>query len=243
MNNLLNVLKGILRTFIVASVIGTCNLCAVDSVSNIEKEASILEIDVYTITLILRVPQVKDNTTSNGYRKYQNQRIKGNMYVKWMSDGTYQLDFGNLENHTFKVGGYRVRYKGYEDSNVVYPRFNYIGSNKTDKFKTPCLCFYLELEPSYAIGGNNEDNSFYILVAGSGSSVFKNQDGYRVAKTFSGYVTGTQGCGCSAYSHKSPTRSAGIDGPTDRVDDVVATYGRWKAKWDGRITYSATATR
>ena len=44
MNNLLNVLKGIIRTCIVASVIGTGNLCAVDSVSNIEKEASILEI-------------------------------------------------------------------------------------------------------------------------------------------------------------------------------------------------------
>ena len=243
MERLLNVIKGILRTSIVASVICTGNLCAVDYVSNIEEEASILEIDKYTITFILRVPQVKDNTTSNGYRKYQNQKIKGNMYVKWMSDGTYQLDFGNLENYTFKVGGARVSYKGYEDRNVIYTRYNYIGSNRTNKFKTPCICFYLGLEPSYAKSSINEDNSFYIMVAGSGNSRVDNKFGYRFAKNLSGYVSGTQGCGCRDYSHKSPTRSAGIDGPTEIADDVVATYGRWKAKWDGRVTYSAAATR
>ena len=197
--------------------------------------SAVVAIDIYSFSLNLKVPQVLNNTKSLGYRKYQTQRIKGDMYIKWMDDGSYAIEFGNLKNSRFKVNGAYVTYKGYEDKEVVYTRYNYIGSNKTDAFKTPCLCFYLELEPSYAKGGNTEDNSFYILLAGTGSSTFKGKFGSRIATRLHGYAAGTQGCGCAAYSHKSPTRNATIVGPMDGVSDVVATFGSWSAKWTRRM--------
>jgi len=202
-----------------------------------EEDASstVVAIDIYSFCLNLKVPQVLDNTKSLGYRKYQTQRIKGDMYIKWLDDGSFAIEFGNLKNSRFKVNGAYVTYKGYEDSDVVYTRYNYIGSNKTEAFRTPCLCFYLELEPSYAKGGNTEDNSFYVLLAGTGSSSFKRTYGSRIATRFHGYAAGTQGCGCAAYSHKSPTRNATIVGPMDGVSDVVATYGTWSATWKRRM--------
>jgi hypothetical protein len=200
-----------------------------------DASSSVVAIDIYSFCLNLKVPQVLDNTKSLGYRKYQTQRIKGDMYIKWLDDGSFAIEFGNLKNSRFKVNGAYVTYKGYEDKEVVYTRYNYIGSNKTDAFKTPCLCFYLELEPSYAKGSNTEDNSFYILLAGTGSSTFKGKFGSRIATRLHGYAAGTQGCGCAAYSHKSPTRNATIVGPMDGVSDVVATFGSWSAKWTRRM--------
>lgn len=200
-----------------------------------DASSSVVAIDIYSFCLNLRVPQVLVNTKSLGYRKYQIQRIKGDMYIKWLDDGSFAIEFGNLKNSRFKVNGAYVTYKGYEDKEVVYTRYNYIGSNKTDAFKTPCLCFYLELEPSYAKGGNTEDNSFYILLAGTGRSTFKGKFGSRIATRLHGYAAGTQGCGCAAYSHKSPTRNATIVGPMDGVSDVVATFGSWSAKWTRRM--------
>ena len=199
--------------------------------------------DVYSLTLTMRVPQVFDNTKSTGYRKYVTQRIRGEMHVNWQSDGTFTLSFANLVNSNFKVGGANVKYTGYEDRDMFYTRYNYIGSNKTGAFKTPCICFFLELEPSYAIGGNNEDNSFYLMLSGSGSSKFSLYDNWRIARKFSGHVSGTQGCGCSAYTHKSPTRRATFYGGTGGVDDVVATYGKWQAAWKKRIEVSAVLSR
>ena len=200
-----------------------------------EESLTVLATDTYSFVLNLKVPQVLDNTKSLGYRKYKTQKITGDMYVKWLADGTFAIEFGNLVNSKFTVNGAKVTYKGYEDRNVVYTRFNYIGSNKTDVFKTPCLCFYLELEPSYAKGVNSEDNSFYVLLSGSGNSKFDKTYGSRIATKFTGYASGTQGCGCKAYSHKSPTRSATIVGPMDDVSDVVATFGTWNARWKSRM--------
>lgn len=199
--------------------------------------------DVYDFTLRLQVPQVLNNTQSLGFRKYQSQTIRGVMYIKWLSGGGFKIDFSDLENSKFKIRGSRVRYIGYEDRAVVYSRYNYIGSNNTELFKTPAICFYLELEPNYAIGGNNEDNSFYVLLAGKGTSRFYKNLGSRIAKKFKGYAAGTQGCGCSAYSHKSPTRNATVCGPMDEVSDVVATFGQWSAKWKNRIVCSAIHCR
>lgn len=202
--------------------------------------ASVLATDVYSFHLRLRVPQVLNNTTSRGVRKYKPQTIKGLMYIKWLSNGSFKIEFEDLYNKNFKVGGSNVRYTGYEDRNIVYTRYNYIGNNATESFKTPCICFYLELEPSYAIGGNNEDNSFYVLLAGKGSSTFQSKLGSRIAKRFSGYASGTQGCGCSAYTHKSPTRVATICGPMDTVSDVVSTWGSWTAKFKNRVSCGGT---
>lgn len=205
-----------------------------------EETASVLATDVYDFYLRLHVPQVLNNTTSRGVRKYKPQTIKGLMYIKWLSNGSFKIEFEDLYNKNFKVGGSNVRYTGYEDRNIVYTRYNYIGDNATESFKTPCLCFYLELEPSYAIGGNNEDNSFYVLLAGKGSSAFQSKIGGRIAKKFTGYASGTQGCGCSAYTHKSPTRVATICGPMDTVSDVVSTWGSWTARFKNRVSCGGT---
>ena len=196
-----------------------------------EDSSTVIAVDTYSFCLSLKVPQVLDNTKSLGHRKYQSQRIKGEMYIKWLDDGAFSIEFGNLRNSSFKVSGAYVTYTGYEGKNVVCSRFNYIGNNKIEVFKTPCLCFYLELLPSYAKGGNTEDNSFYVLLAGTGDSKFKSKYGSRIATRIRGYAAGTQGCGCSAYSHKSPTRNATVVGPMDGISDVVATFGTWSAKW------------
>ena len=198
------------------------------------KEVTPVAVDTYILNLSLKVPQVLSNTNSKGYRKYKNQLIKGNMYIIWMSDGNFKIEFSGLENQNFKVGGKKVTYIGTEVINVVSSRFNWIGSNKTDVFKTPCLSFYLELEPSYAQGGNTEDNSFYLMMAGMGVSSYRANYKSRIAYSLSGYASGTQGCGCSEYEHKSPTRTAKIYGPSDSPEDVVATFGKWSAKWKGR---------
>lgn len=191
--------------------------------------------DIYNITLRLKVPQVFNNSTSEGYRRFKNQTIKGEMHIVWQADGNFHLEFSGLENRHFKVGGKNVTYTGREDRDVVYSRLAWIGDNKKDLFKTPTLCFYLELEPSYAIGGNTEDNSFYVLLSGSGTSA-KIEEDIRIARRFSGTVAGTQGCGCHAYGHLSPTRRGDIYGPSEIPDDVVPSYGQWQAIWKRRET-------
>lgn len=201
-----------------------------------EAEASVVAEDIYRFSLRLKVPQVFANTLSQGYRKYQKQRISGYLHIQWRDDDTVSIAFSGLENQKFKVGNVKVSYTGYEANDVTPTRYNYIGHNRTQKFTTPCLAFFLELEPSYAIGGNNEDNSFYVLCAGYGSSKQKQGIGCRVATRLRGYAAGTQGCGCSAYAHKSPTREASMCGPSSsRVTDVVATWGNWTAKWMRRV--------
>ena len=204
-----------------------------------EQKASVVATDIYTLEMYLQVPQVLDNTTSQGSRKYKRQKIKGNMYVVWLDNGSYELLFENLVNTKFKVGGKEVTYAGYEGYASIPRSYTYIGSNKSGKFKTPCMSFHLELEPSYAIGGNNEDNSFYLQLSGSGgSTISSSTGGYRVAKRISGYCAGTQGCGCSAYSHLSPTRTASKEGPSCNATDIVATWGTWRARWKGRVSGS-----
>lgn len=214
-----------------AKAFASSNNCMVP----IQEDSAIVATDIYDLSLRLKVPQVVNNSLSTGSRKFQNQTIRGQLYVQWRENGRYTLDFGNLENKNFKVGKVNVKYTGYEDSEVVYPRFNYIGNNATETFRTPCICFYLELEPSYAIGGNSEDNSFFLLLSGKGTSTVKSKIGSRIASNFHGYVTGTQGCGCYAYGHKSPTRVASMYGPSEVVEDVVPTFGTWDARWKKRV--------
>lgn len=226
-------MKSLLKCLL--TVVLLASSTAIASAEDDYYDSTILAVDTYSFVLNLKVPQVIGNTKSLGYRKYQIQRIKGYMLIKWLSDGTFAIEFDNLRNTKFKVNGEYVTYKGYEGRSVIYTRFNYIGNNKTEVFMTPCLCFYLELEPSYAKGGNNEDNSFYVLLSGTGNSAFKCSYRSRIATRLRGYASGTQGCGCAAYSHKSPTRGASVDGPIDEVSDVVATFGTWTAIWKSRM--------
>jgi hypothetical protein len=70
------------------------------------------------------------------------------------------------------------------------------------------------------------------MFVGKGKSLLK--WGPRIATKFKGYVVGTQGCSCADYGHKSPTRIGTINGPSDTIDDVAATFGNWSAKWIGQ---------
>lgn len=191
-------------------------------------------VDEYNFKMTLQVPQVLDNTTSRGYRTYKPQNIGGPMYIVWLDNGSFTVKFGTLVNANFKVGGSNVTYQAEEMPDIVYPRYVYIGNNKKNTFVKPCICFYAQFEPSYAIGEPGEDDSFSLMFAGRGASGFKRSINARVATRFTGYAAGMQGCGCADYGHKSPTRDAGLAGPTDYVNDVVASYGTWRAIWKRR---------
>ena len=134
--------------------------------------------------------------------------------------------FNNLVNKTHKLSnGNNVTYKALVDYDARFPRFNAIGNNKTNSFKTASICFALAAEPNYNIGEFDEDTSLYITLAGKGTI-----DSKGVLRKVSGYAAGTLGCGCMAYGHISPTRTIGYYGATDQVDDVAAVYGTWSLK-------------
>ena len=198
-----------------------------------EEVSRVVATDVYTLKISLRVPQVLDNSKSTGVRKVKRQVISGEFHVLWHEDGGYSFETSGLYNRNFKVGGHNVTYTGYAGDGIVYPRFNYIGNNLTGDFRKPCLSVSLVLEPSYAVESVNEDNSFYLVLSGFGSSSLKK--GNRIATSLSGYASGSQGCGCTDYGHKSPTREAGLHGPSETAADVVVTYGTWTMKWKKRL--------
>lgn len=76
--------------------------------------------------------------------------------------------FKNLVNKTHKMSnGVNVSYDAFL-TDVVFPKFNCIGSNKTEEFNIASVCFSIAAEPSYNIGEMNEDNGLYIVLAGKG---------------------------------------------------------------------------
>lgn len=202
--------------------------------------------DVYDFTMRLSVPRVYDNMESLGYRKYQSQNIKGELLITYEEDvGTEKkfpkVEVRNLVNYTHKINGYRITYDcivGGDDSGPT-TRVDLIGDNKKDVFKTASIVFYLDAEPDYSKGGDDEDNSLLVTIAGKGTTsdfTERMYDGtkrkYRLIKRFSGNVSGTLGCGCRAYGHKSPTRIAGAYGPTGFTDDVASVFGSWSATFN-----------
>lgn len=199
------------------------------------EEPTVVAKDEYSFKMSLRVPQVVNNSTSKGKRVYKRQKIYGVMYVEYMADGSYEISFGELHNKNFKVAGQSVRYNTIVMGNDLIPGcFNYVGNNATGMFKQSTLCFSVQMEPSYAIGVPDNDNSIYVTCAARGSTKLHN--GVRIPLRFSGMAAGTQGCSCSAYGHISPTRAASLRGPTDKVEDAAATFGKWTAKWQRRVT-------
>ena len=197
---------------------------------------SVVAVDEYEMTLSLDVPQVLDNMESLGRRVYKKQTIKGLMRVHWLAEGGCSFSFDDFENRSFRTGGGKVTYDVFVDDDRPAPRFAWIGSNATGKFTKPTLTLSVVMDPSYALTDPGEDNSLLITLSGKGTSMVK--DGSRIAKTLSGKVSGTQGCSCYDYGHKSPTRTAGVDGPTEEATDVVSTDGNWKAKWRNRVRFS-----
>ena len=167
-------------------------------------------VDVYDVTISLSVPRVYDNAASLGQRKYQRQKITGEMVVTYDGSGEPSITLRSLVNRTHKISGSCVRYSATECELV---RWHYIGDNKKCLFKTPSVSFYAEIDPSYNISQRvDEDNSLLLTFAGTGSSTLsKSMRGFSGARTINrlhGYATGTLGCGCYAYGHVSPTRIA-----------------------------------
>lgn len=184
--------------------------------------------DVYALTMSLAVPQVFDNTQSAGYRKYQTQKVTGEVKVSYDGNGNMTgISCGTLKNHKFKVGGKNVTYQVFVGET---PSWVYIGSNRKDKFTTPCVMMELECEPSYALKGLTNDSALILVLAGKGSA--KTCKGSVYPYKFSGGVAGTLGCGCADYGHKSPTRKIGFIGPKkDEVSDIAPVYGSFTMKY------------
>lgn len=213
----------------------------------------------YALTLKQQVPRIYDNTTSKGYRKYQSQSIKGYLHLSYPEDGEGRPDIfiTGLVNKTHKIGGSSITYsvRVDNDGEYVWPRINLIGNNKKQEFRTPSVVFYVDAEPSYNKGKDDEDNSLLCTFAGKGtckkrtvqawqSYIYTDSKGkkrtaqklvtlgkFDIISTMKGYNAGTLGCGCTAYGHISPTRKAAALAPSCTVDDVASTFGTWSATY------------
>ena len=226
---------GIGKLGIVLSAMSTTIACSVGYAAYSDGNGSPKTVaeDLYSMTLNLNVPQVSNNSSSAGERRYMSQTVKGEMAFVWREDGSHAFRFGVFENTGFKVGGRPVTYEVVIDREKPLPVFCWIGSNGKGRFRTPTMSFSIVMEPSYAIGDVGEDNSFYLTLSGKGSSSIKG--GSRIANSVRGKAVGTQGCGCSDYGHLSPTREAGIDGPSDGAMDIAATEGTWSIRFRRRV--------
>lgn len=211
-----------------------------------------LFVNEYRLILNQKVPRIYDNTTSEGYRKYQGQRIKGTLYIVYgmnpYSTGRPRIFIKDLVNKTHRLAdGNWVTYNVTVNNHGYGPgpltRVNIIGNNKTDVFDTPSIVFYMDAEPSYNKGEDDEDNSLLITLAGyghcstrkiwvnvrtGGKSYVEEYPSKKIIRMARGYDAGSLGCGCKAYGHKSPTRIASWFDHSGEVDDVAATLGMWR---------------
>ena len=163
----------------------------------------------------LYVPRIYDNMSSNGYRKYQYQTVRGAFQVTPAQGDEPAIEFLWMENATHRVNGQRVTYETESQDGVLW---HGVGSNKTGEFCVRSVVLPLEAMPSYAAGPEpNEDNSLVVTLAGRGTSS---------GKSLHGAVSGQIGCGCYEYGHVSPTRIWG----QDTVVDTAAVYGTWTAR-------------
>ena len=186
-------------------------------------------VDVYNLTAALIVPQVLDNSDSKGRRVYRRQMLKGSLLFSYKDEGDVSLEVQGLSNLTFKVSGACVTYTTSIQPTPIIPLLAYIGDNSKVMFNVATTCFYLEALPSYVSSEPDADNSFYLTFSGRGPTTSGIRHGALLPKTLMGYVAGTQGCGCSCYGHISPTRAAGVYGPTEKVIDVASVFGQWRA--------------
>ena len=140
------------------------------------------------------------------------QKITGRLLVYYdnESKAAEAIELSNLVNLSYKVGGKNVKYKALSDGYIGVPQiWNAIGSNKTLVFTKSSVCFNAELEPSYALGEPNNNNSLILVFSGASTlSTKKLSCGVKIKfpTTVSDHVVGTQGCGCHDYGHVSPTR-------------------------------------
>jgi hypothetical protein len=172
------------------------------------------DIIAYRVKMTLKVPRVYKNTTSQGYRKIQTQKIVGYVVVDKndLESGEPQIKAYGFVNNTHKVGGLKVTYA---DTAAMDVMWRYIGNNRTGVFRNTNVRFFLDLNPSYNIGEDEPDNTLLITLAGRGLS----------EKHIKGNVTGQLGCGCYAYGHVSPTRT--VEG---KVSDITPLSGTFTMK-------------
>lgn len=187
-------------------------------------------VDVYDFKARINVPRVYDNANSEGYRKFQMQTLEGRIEIEYGEEFQPSISLVGLVNKTHKVNGENVTYKCLTNDERLYRRMNFIGSNKTGKFRTPAICIFVEAYPSYAVESQEEDNSLYFVMSGKGSST--TCMGARIPKTIRGNIAGTIGCGCTGYGHISPTRVLGKCGVSELVDDVCPLYGTFIMKYN-----------
>ena len=193
-------------------------------------QASAQVVDTYKFTMNLKVPRIYDNMQSLGYRKLQSQRLVGELQFVYKSDGTTTVRVKNLVNKTHKINGIPISYVCYEFPYDYHePLVVGIGSNKTGKFKQGGAEFAFQADPSYNIGGVDEDNTLILELSGYGT--LKGN----VLKNLKGAVKGQIGCGCMAYGHISPTRLF-LGWLTDYVHDVAPLYGTFHAQFRSRRT-------
>lgn len=213
-----------------------------------------LFVNEYSLRIKQQVPRIYDNNTSQGYRKNQAQTINGVLYMVYdMQDRTKRprIFVEGLVNKTYKLSnGKNVTYSAIinnsGDLQGPVTRINLIGNNRTKVFKTPSIVFYMDAEPNYNLGPDDEDNSLLCTFAGKGTSTTKrikatcrlddaisvvDHGRQQVINTVVGSDAGTLGCGCMAYGHVSPTRVSSWFAYTDIVDDVAATFGDWSLKY------------
>lgn len=185
--------------------------------------------DVYDFRARLKVPQVIDNMTSQGFRAEQLQDLVGHLCVTYEDGERPYLWFSDLTNRSYRVSGRRV---GYSATVADTSRWNLIGSNRTGVFRKPSVNLKVTAEPDYIPGGETPDmdNSFIIELSAGGNCRDVFGTGL-IIYSLNGKVAGTQGCGCKAYGHTSPTRIAGPFGATDTVDDVAKVDGFWHARF------------
>lgn len=76
------------------------------SMSSLAKQV----VDVYSLQIALKVPQVIDNTQSLGKRAYMLQKITGRLLVYYdnESKAAEAIELANLVNLSYKVGGKNV---------------------------------------------------------------------------------------------------------------------------------------
>ena len=87
------------------------------------------------------------------------------MHLEYAADGKLEdIKFTDMVNRTHIMSnGKHVTYPNTViDYDVVYPKFNAIGNNKTELFKTASICFAIAAEPNYNIGEFDEDNALYV---------------------------------------------------------------------------------
>lgn len=164
---------------------------------------------VYDVAMVLRVPVVLRNETSQGMRVARTQALRGVMEVR---PGLPEPEIAvtRLENLSHQVGGRYISY----DVSISKVGWHAIGDNRTGRFRQASVFFSVEAKPSYALAGG-EDNTLILTLSGSGTT-----DAF-----LSGHAAGQIGCGCSAYGHVSPTRIYG----TELVVDTAGVWGTWRA--------------